>query len=62
MATTTTKRATKLKAATFYAACPCGGDVLSVGTGSYQLYNDRSDLVCDTCDAAIEITGKTAKL
>ena len=59
---TTTRRATAILVTTFSASCPCGGGVFAVESGTYQLDGDQTDLACDTCGAAIEITRKTGRL
>jgi hypothetical protein len=56
-----TKKAVRIECTTFTAGCPCGGAVLDAN-GSYQLHADSTMTKCDTCEAEITISGKTARL
>lgn len=56
------KRAINLTVTPFTAECPCGGSVTDTRNGAYQLDSDSHDLACDTCEAAIVVTTKTARL
>ena len=56
------KRAVRVTATTFTAECPCGGSVIDTRNGSYQLDSDSLALACDSCEAEMNITAKTARL